>query len=187
MEICLRLGGVVFGGLVVLLWCAGLVGCGVREGVPERGVAVQAEAKALTDLVEERLALAEKVAWVKFREGLPVEDRVREEEFLTRVETMAGERGYPVAAARRFFAAQIEASKREQRRLLSGWDRGQPLPDWGALSLRADVRPQLDALTPALLDAWAASFDAPGLRWQVYRLLREAGRSPAVARAAAGF
>jgi chorismate mutase len=143
--------------------------------------------RELAGLLGQRLALAEKVAWVKFREGLPVEDREREEALLSRVEELAATERLPGPEARRFFAAQIEASKREQRRLLRGWDRGKPLPEWGALSLRDDVRPALEELTPMLLGSWAKVRLVPGWRWQIYRELRAAGWSWSVAWAAAGI
>ena len=161
-------------------------GAGIAAS-PASRVAKEAEFAEFASLLGRRLALAEKVALVKFRERLPVEDRPRENNFLAAVEERAVAAGVDHAQARAFFAAQIEASKREQSRLLRAWKSGLPLPGWGALSLRDDVRPELDRLTPLLLAGWQAVRHQPGLHRRLYRELRQQGWSIPVARAAVSF
>ncbi|RYG46584.1 gamma subclass chorismate mutase AroQ [bacterium] len=104
-------------------------------------------------LLQTRLTIATEVAMAKHNSGAAVEDLPREEAVLKAVEKEAPERGVRPEEARRLFAAQIEASKAAQRRMLEIWRTLPPLTT--APDLAKDVRPKLDALTPAILDAYA--------------------------------
>ncbi|RYG37698.1 gamma subclass chorismate mutase AroQ [bacterium] len=104
-------------------------------------------------LLQTRLTIATEVAMAKHNSGAAVEDLPREEAVLKAVEKEAPERGVRPEDARRLFSAQIESSKAAQRRMLQGWQglsRFATAPD-----LSKDVRPRLDALTPAILEAYA--------------------------------
>ncbi len=143
------------------------------------GPAIAATPDPLLALVAERNALGDQVALSKWDSGKPVLDPVREAAVLDSVRGRAAARGLDPAAAAAFFAAQIEANKLVQYRLLQRWRaRGQapalPRPDLAALRMRLDrlqdellaalagseelrARPDCAAVVSARLDAYAAA------------------------------
>lgn len=114
----------------------------------------------LLDLIARRLALADAVARSKWNSGAPVEDLPREQAIVDAIGREAPRYGLTPAFAMDFFRAQIEASKVAQRALLAQWRVEARPPFADAPDLQRDVRPQLDALTPQLLDALARALPA---------------------------
>lgn len=145
-----------------------------------------AEARLVTALGD-RLALAREVAWIKYRNGLPVRDPVREAAVLARVETDAPAARVRPEQARVVFAAQIAASCAEQEALLRQWRRGAPLPTLAPRDLAGGVRADIDRANTALLAALAAAEPvSPDFRLRAEADLRSWGFSPAAARLAVG-
>lgn len=115
----------------------------------------------LLRLVRQRLEVAPEVARVKWNTHAPIEDLARERQIVDGVAQAASAHGLDPALAGRFFQAQIDAGKLVQRALHAEWTAaGQP-PFEHVPDLARDVRPRLDALTPALLRALSAA--APAL------------------------
>lgn len=145
------------------------------------------ETLALAEGMSSRLAIAQKVAWAKYRDRLPVADPAREEALLLSIESLAPSHGLTPEVARRFFQAQIKASRLEQERWLQQWSRGAVLPDFAPFSLKGDIRPELDRLTPQLLAGLREYLESGGQRADLFTALRREGWSWWVANAAAGF
>ena len=122
-------------------------------------VAVLSEAQReqidnLLELINQRLAVAEKVAEAKWNSGAPIDDPARERKILDELalsirEESELDRGF----ALRFFQAQFDAGKMIQRDLHAQWQRQQRPPFVTAPDLARDVRPVLDRLTPQLIDS----------------------------------
>lgn len=93
--------------------------------------------RELRTLTGKRLALAPEVAWAKFQSNLPIHDPAREASILAAASD---------PESRRFFAAQIAASRRIQARLIESWKTGAPCPIKPARSLSAELRPAIDAI-----------------------------------------
>lgn len=88
----------------------------------------------------------------KYNSGAPIEDIPREQAVLAAVEKEASTYHVKPKEAHALFSAQIEASKAAQRRFIHVWH---GLPHFStAPDLARDVRPRLDALTPAILEAY---------------------------------
>ncbi len=160
--------------LLGLLWL--LAACQVP---PERGNAgaasteTAATAADLPLLIEARLQLAREVAWSKFHSGAPVHDPEREAELLDALQVQGQALGLPPARVRRFFEAQIAASRAVQTAQLAVWQAGAPRPAHPPPDLRTELRPRLDRVTARLLEALAdpASAD-PSLLRRSEELLR---------------
>lgn len=162
-------------------WLALLLGALTAcQPLPERDAtrgAASTEAAAtaaeLPALIEARLQLAREVAWSKFHSGAPVHDPQREAELLDALQRQGEALGLPPARVRRFFEAQIAASRAVQTTQLAAWHAGAPRPAHPPLDLRTDLRPRLDRLTARLLQALAdpASAD-PSLQRRSEELLR---------------
>lgn len=109
---------------------------------------------ALTNVVAlaaRRLALAEPVARWKWAHHQAIEDSPRERALLADVAEQAAHAGIDPAFAQAFFQDQIDASKDVQNALFERWRDAPPTapgPD-----LATVTRPQLDALTKALIAA----------------------------------
>lgn len=89
----------------------------------------------LLSLSSQRLQLADQVAQSKAQSGKAVQDSPREEQQLQMLAGQAGSHGVGAEQVRLLFAAQIEANKLVQYRLLS-----RPLPDAGqAVDLSASA------------------------------------------------
>ncbi|GAA1264878.1 chorismate mutase [Pseudonocardia aurantiaca] len=115
----------------------------------------------LTDLVVERITLADVVAAAKFGTPDPIDDPAREQQVLDEVAAAAPGAGVEPAEATRFFRDQIEANKVVQRGLYQRWTAEPDLRPAQAPDLAAEVRPRLDRLTTALLGGLR---DAAGVR-----------------------
>lgn len=108
-------------------------------------------------LIQQRLGYMDDVARNKWNSGTPIEDLPREREITAAIGAQAGTYGLDPAVAEEFFRAQIEASKIIQYTRFQEW-RARNQPPFDSLpGLRDQIRPALDALTPALLAALAAA------------------------------
>lgn len=107
----------------------------------------------VTDLLVERLLLADKVAAAKYGTDTPIDDPAREAQILDDVRARASSLGLEPDAVAAAFRDQIEANKLVQRALHARWDahpgeRPTERPD-----LAREVRPALDRITTGLLAA----------------------------------
>ena len=116
----------------------------------------------LLGLIAQRLAVADDVARSKWNSGAPVEDLTREREIVAAIGSEAPHYGLDPAFAMDFFHAQIEASKIVQNARLTEWRTVKQPAFANPPDLQRDIRPRLDALTPALLLALARAL--PDLR-----------------------
>ena len=107
----------------------------------------------LLTLINERLALAPKVAMAKWNSGAPIEDPVREAQVLAGLQRQAISQGVDPALAQYFFQAQIQASKYYQQQLHGQWRAAELAAFSPAPDLAAEVRPVIDALQGKLLAA----------------------------------
>jgi chorismate mutase len=108
-------------------------------------------------LIQQRLDYMDDVARNKWNSGAPIEDLPREREIIDAIGAQAGIYSLDPAVAKDFFHAQIEASKIIQYTRFREW-RARNQPPFDSIpGLRNQIRPALDALTPALLAALAAA------------------------------
>ena len=114
-------------------------------------------AERLAELTDCRLDLAYDVARAKYVSGAAIEDLERE-----KVVVDNGVKALPnvdETLVRRYWAAQIEASKAVQRGLIDGWKAANTAKFADAPDLTLEVRPKLDLLTTAISntlgEAWA--------------------------------
>ncbi len=144
----------------------------------------------LLTLMHERLMLMPDVARSKWNSGTAIEDVPRENAIIDALAAQAGQAGVPLAWAKAFFRAQIEAAKNVQSALFERWRQEKAGQFAGVPDLKGDLRPRLDALTPKLLkaltDSWGLLHNAAGqqaVRAQVERQLGAAGKAGAMAAA----
>lgn len=104
----------------------------------------------LLSLSSQRLQLADQVAQSKAQSGKAVQDSPREEQQLQMLAGQAGSHGVGAEQVRLLFAAQIEANKLVQYRLLS-----RPLPDAGQVVDLERIRSRLNQLNLELLRDYA--------------------------------
>lgn len=104
----------------------------------------------LLSLSSQRLQLADQVAQSKAQTGKAVQDSPREEQQLQMLAGQAGSHGVGAEQVRLLFAAQIEANKLVQYRLLS-----RPLPDAGRAVDLERIRNRLNQLNLELLRDYA--------------------------------
>ena len=116
-------------------------------------------------LIQQRLGYMDDVARNKWNSGAPIEDLPREREIIEGIGKQAAGYGLTPDIARDFFRAQIEASKIIQNARFREWRAaGQPKFE-KVRDLGRDIRPALDALTPAMMNALAGAMPvlrAPG-------------------------
>lgn len=126
---------------------------------PWNADSAQSSLDQLLKLMDQRLKLMPDVARYKWNTKSAIEDLPREKIVIDALAATASQAGVPAGWAERFFRAQIDASKSIQRALFAQWeqetaDRFENVPD-----LAHTLRPQIDALTPklmqALIDNWA--------------------------------
>lgn len=146
-----------------------------RFSPPEEGL------ERLVDWVDQRLALMPEVAAWKFRRQQPVADSAREREVIEQAVADAEAVRLDGAAARDFFAVQIQLARAVQEHHFSRWrEAGAAMPS-ETRDLATELRPRLDALgrglPPAIYRAANALADLPPprLRSQLVRLRRHAG------------
>ncbi len=109
----------------------------------------------LLSTIQERLAIADKVALSKWDSGKPVEDRQREHEVIAGALANAPDYKLSNEAVEQFFSAQIEANKLVQYAHLSDWHAQGKAPNDPRPDLDGLIRPQLDLLQKRLLQQLA--------------------------------
>jgi chorismate mutase len=107
----------------------------------------------VTDLLAQRLLLADKVAAAKYGTDTPIDDPVREAQILDDVRARASSLGLEPDAVAAVFRDQIEANKLVQRALYARWDAHPAERPTERPDLAKEVRPALDRITTALLAA----------------------------------
>lgn len=111
----------------------------------------------LLSLARERLALAPEVAWYKHSRNLPVYDAQRETAQLQAMIAEGAAAGVPPETTRRFFAAEMEASRRVQWEWIHAWRKNlAPLPDGPPPDLASHLRPQIDEINSRQIEALAS-------------------------------
>lgn len=163
--------------LPVLLSCwLAVVMAGTSTGWGGVPVAGADAPDRLTLLVIERLEVARRVAWVKYHDGLPVLDAERERVVLAERVTAGGRLGLAPERVGEFFGDQMAASRAEQAAVIRLWSRGAPLPPWGPLALKDQLRPELDHVDRELLAELARGGGMPSAK-ATRAVLRERGFS----------
>ena len=110
----------------------------------------------LVSLAEKRLALSPDIAWYKHSKNLPVYDPERETAVLQTVMAAGQQQGLHPDTVRRFFAAEMEASRRIQWAWIEGWRKNRvAAPEHPALNLGSYVRPQIDEINSRQIRALA--------------------------------
>jgi cyclohexadienyl dehydratase len=104
-------------------------------------------------IADARLALMPEIAAAKFAAGIPVADPAREAAVVDAAERAAGQLGLQSGPVRALFAIQVRMARETQQALHERWRGAAAQPTQPARSLTGDLRPQLDALTPAMLRA----------------------------------
>jgi cyclohexadienyl dehydratase len=104
-------------------------------------------------LADARLALMPEVAAAKLAAGVAIADPVREAAVVDAAAREAARLGLQSAAVRTLFAIQLRMARETQQVLHERWRGAAPERSEPASSLLRDLRPKLDALTPALLRA----------------------------------
>lgn len=147
---------------------------------------------ALVSSMDQRVAIAYKVALTKWDSGKAVEDKPRERQVIDAALALAP--GYSVSPqwAEQFFSAQIEANKLVQYAYLADWAAAKKAPDDERPNLEKDIRPTLDRLQQTLLeqmaDATPYRHDANCKGWVASAIAEKAGdelRKLALVRASA--
>lgn len=99
----------------------------------------------------DRLDLASQVAWVKFRDSLPVYDPKREADLLAGLVSKGEAKGIPAPQVESFMKAQMAASRAIQKTLIRSWSRGGTLPAYPPFDLKRHIRPKLDAISDEMI------------------------------------
>ena len=110
----------------------------------------------LRSLAEQRLALSPDIAWYKHSNNVPVYDPARETAVLQTVMAAGQQQGLNPDTVRRFFAAEMEASRRIQWVWIEGWRKNRIPPlDRPVMDLGSYVRPQIDEINARQIRAMA--------------------------------
>ncbi|WP_295380764.1 chorismate mutase [uncultured Pseudacidovorax sp.] len=135
----------------LLAFAALLTACAAPPGEPSN-----CDVSRLVELSAKRLDISRQVALAKWDSGHPVADPPgdpREAQVIAAAAQEAAARGVAPEQANAFFADQIEASKLIQIGLIAQWHRTGGAPREPRADLRTELRPTLDTLRPALIDA----------------------------------
>ncbi|WP_341868261.1 chorismate mutase, partial [Streptomyces africanus] len=131
----------------------------------------------VTELLVQRLLLADKVAAAKYGTDTPIDDPEREARILDDVRARAAGLGLDADAVAAVFRDQIEANKLVQRGLYARWDAHPAERPTERPDLATEVRPALDRITTQLLAALDATERARALPSCGPRLAAAAGWS----------
>jgi chorismate mutase len=107
----------------------------------------------VTELLAQRLLLADKVAAAKYGTDTPIDDPEREARILDDVRARAVGLGLEPDAVAAVFRVQIAATKLVQRGLYARWDAHPAERPTERPDLAKEVRPALDRITTQLLAA----------------------------------
>ena len=110
----------------------------------------------LASLAEQRLGMSRDIAWAKHSADLPVYDPQRETAILHTMMAAGQQQGLAPDTVRRFFAAEMEASRRIQWAWIEAWRKELAAPpEHPAVDLGAYLRPQLDEINQRQIHAMA--------------------------------
>ncbi|GAB2851970.1 chorismate mutase [Streptomyces deserti] len=129
----------------------GVTPAAARPAAPAPHTAAAHAFTPMTELLTQRLLLADKVAAAKYGTDTPIDDPVRERQILDDVRTRATALGLDPDAVAAVFRDQIEANKLVQRGLYARWDAHPDERPTQRPDLVKEVRPQLDRITTQLL------------------------------------
>jgi chorismate mutase len=132
-----------------------LPACGPSPTPPAVAKAPDRAFDGLLGLIRTRLELMHDVARYKWAAKAPIEDPARERALLDDVAERGRALGLDPAAARSFFAAQIEAAKLVQRADFARWEADHRGSVGDPPDLVGVLRPRIDALNRDLLAALA--------------------------------
>ena len=135
------------------LGAAGPATAAARHPAPVLHAAAAHDLTSVTELLAERLLLADKVAAAKYGTDTPIDDPVREAQILDDVRARAAVLGLDADAVAAVFRDQIEANKLVQRGLYARWDANPGERPTERPDLAKEVRPALDRITTQLLAA----------------------------------
>jgi len=117
-------------------------------------VAEQHRIDRLLILVDQRLNVAVMVAQAKWNSGAPINDPARERKILEDLSaSLTGASEDEKVFMRRFFQAQFDAGKFIQLDLHAQWRKENHARFAAPPDLARDIRPELDRLTPLLIEA----------------------------------
>jgi chorismate mutase len=136
--------------LLLVAACAALAGCMTPQG-------------EMMSLAEQRLALAPDVAWYKYSRDLPLYDPARETAVLQNRQSLGRARGIPDETTRRFFNAQMEASRRVQWEYFHLWRKGITVPTTPPRDLMIDLRPRIDMIDRRQIELLARGAQPPSI------------------------
>ncbi|MEU0244268.1 chorismate mutase [Streptomyces sp. NPDC006235] len=125
-----------------------------EQSAPVRHTAAAAHGLTpVTELLTQRLLLADKVAAAKYGTDTPIDDPEREVRILDDVRARAAGLGLDPDAVAAVFRDQIEANKLVQRGLYARWEAHPAERPTERPDLAKEVRPALDRITTQLLAA----------------------------------
>lgn len=154
----------------VLACACGLVaGCATPVGAQDGAFA------PLLRHLADRLVTADQVALSKWDTGQSVYDPEREAKVIANASAMAAGYGLASADVGAVFADQIEANKEVQYALLNDWRRAGAAPTAPRQSLPDVIRPKLDTLQKAILQALHGAGPARAQADCATQLAREIG------------
>jgi len=129
-----------------------LAGCQSMSATPDQ--AARQKIDGLLMLIDQRLDVAVKVAQTKWNSGAPINDPARERQILDDLTaSLKNGNAEDKSFMRRFFQAQFDAGKIIQVALHAQWRQEAHAPFANPPDLARDIRPELDRLTPLLIDA----------------------------------
>ena len=137
---------------VVSTCLAWLAGCASATDVQHGDVS---NPDSTCRVIADRLSVMKDVAAYKYAEGLPIEDRDRENAIIERFSTAAQFENLPKEYVTSIIVDQIEAAKLIQTDYITGWENGwlQVEPQSEPLSV---IRTQIDEINARLINSVAA-------------------------------
>lgn len=105
----------------------------------------------LADSIQQRLAIMPDVARFKWNHKRPITDPEREAQLLKSLVQQATEHGVSPQLSQRFLTAQMAAARHVQQRLIADWQAAQAEPFADVPDLDRQLRPQISALSAAML------------------------------------
>ena len=129
-----------------------MAGCQSLSMTPDQ--AARQKIDGLLTLIDQRLDVAVKVAQTKWNSGAPINDPARERQILDDLTaSLKTADAQDKSFMRRFFQAQFDAGKIIQVALHAQWKQEAHARFANPPDLARDIRPELDRLTPLLIDA----------------------------------
>ena len=172
----MRSGRLALGAVLALAVAVALVALPAAASAADR----LAGARQVLALTQQRLSFMESVAASKWLSRTPIQDTAQEATVLQTARDAATASELQPASVANLFGVEITAAKVVQlgwgqEWLLNGFPADQPAPDLTA------IRPQIAALTPAIVDALARTTAVHCVRDARARLLHDATRTITVA------